>query len=163
MTTKAKQSILGLEPVSPAQDDLQLYSDPFEMVYNSLSVPERELVDTGRFHILAERAIQVKGVIAARLMSDLSEEMVVIFTETIRELDGIIDRAGQTKSAQYVREFAHRRKQQLTKNLERLEATAVDGMIVEAGRSVYPPNEKERKSRLRRILEAFTRDAEELD
>lgn len=161
MTKKTKQTVLGLEPVSQGQDDLQLYADPFEMVYNSLSIPERELVDTGRFHILAERARQVKGVIATRLMGELSEEMVEIFTDTISELDRIIERVDQTRSARYAAEFIHRRKQQLTKNLERLEATVVDGLIVEAGRSVYPKNEKQRKSRLRRIWEALTTDPED--
>ena len=58
MAAKTKRTILDLDPVSKAQDDLKLYTDPFELVYNSLSQLERELVDTGRFHILAERAIQ---------------------------------------------------------------------------------------------------------
>jgi hypothetical protein len=161
MTPKTKRTILDLDPVSKAQDDLKLYTDPFELVYNSLSQPERALVDTGRFHILAERAIEVKGVIGAHLMGEVSEEVTEVFTEALVELDRIIGRVGESKSAPYGAEFIHRRKQQLAKNLERLEGTVVNGLIMEVGRSVYPPNEKEtefeRKSRLKKIWEALTR------
>lgn len=147
-----KKDILGLDEPS-AYNDLALYSDPFDMVYETLSDPEKELVDTGRFHILAERALQVKGAIGDRLLGDLSVQEVDVFVSALQELDIIAKRVQGTDSQAYAESFAHRSKQRLAKNLERMGEVAADGIIREAGRTVYPSQEDEdaRKKRARNM------------
>jgi len=125
-------------------DHLNSFSDPFDMIYHTLSNPEKEMVATGRFQLLAIQARQIKGIYAAHSLKGLSIELTQIYIDKMRDLEIIEERIRGMKYERYAMEFGHRRAQIFTKNIERLEAVVVDAIIGEVGRDVYPEKKSER-------------------
>ena len=80
MSHKQKRNILGLEPITP-YDDNRLLADPFAAVYSTLTKKERALVDTGSFQIVAARAQQVKASLVAAFMQNLGADITEIFAQ----------------------------------------------------------------------------------
>ena len=155
MSYQPKQQSTSLEPSSNQPNDVQVFQDPFDTVYANLTPQDRKLIEKGHTQILAERAIEIKGMIAGQIMGDISTGIAQIFSENCRVLDVLIERIEATPSGKYAVEFGHRRRHQLAINLERLESAITDSLIKEVTRSPYPDESVEQKSRLRRIWDAL--------
>jgi hypothetical protein len=154
MAHKKQDSILGLAPLPPQQENSNLvFYDPFAGIYHRLTKDEQRVVDIWRKQALVIRAQQLKAVLAGRAIGELHEEITEEFTLTALALDPFTVIAQGTASAKYVEEFVHRQKQLLARDLEDTVGIAVDTIKASVGQSLAAvlANPQERRNFLQRL------------